>query len=75
MRLSHLIIGLAALALATACLDLTGASRQQRSVESLAIRAENSKPGSVEWDAGLISGADSNVSGYGVPFSLHAGDE
>jgi hypothetical protein len=64
----------AALALAAACLDLTDAPREQRSVESLAIRAENLQPGSFAWDAELLSGADSNVSGYGVPFSLRAGD-
>jgi N,N-dimethylformamidase beta subunit-like protein len=35
---------------------------------------ENLRPGSRDWDVGLDVSADSNISGYALPFSLRSGD-
>lgn len=57
-----------------ACLDRLGAPDVRQPARSLAIEEENLRPGSVEWDAGFYTRDDSKISGYGLPFSLSAGD-
>ncbi len=41
---------------------------------SLGIQEENRRPGSTAWDDVPAGAADSTISGYGLPFSLHDGD-
>ena len=51
------------------CLDPLGAPPPPT---SLNVLEENLRPGSTAWGAGLSVGADSDISGFGLPFSLQA---
>ncbi len=62
-----------ATAIVSACLDSFGAPDPRAPGKSTAVWSENLRPGTTAWDRGPI-GADSNISGYGLPFSLQGGD-
>jgi hypothetical protein len=60
--------------LAAACLDSPAGPEIRRPERSLRVEEENLRPGSPEWDVGLYEGVDSTIAGYGLPFSVSAGD-
>jgi hypothetical protein len=60
-------------ALICACLDSLGAPDARSPGKSTVIWNENLQPGSTAWDRGPV-GADSEISGFGQPFSLQDGD-
>src|SRR6266705_5215530 len=66
--------GVVALLMASACLDPAGVPSNLRPSTSWAIRTENARPGSSEWDSGLYSSSDSKISGYILPFTVQGGD-
>jgi len=57
-----------------ACLDLVETPDTRGPGRSLTIEEENLRPGSSDWDAGFYLRADSNISGYGLPFSVRVGE-
>lgn len=69
---SGFVLG-AAVAALSACLDSLGAPDPRTPGKSIAVWNENQRPGTTVWDRGSI-GADTDLSGYGLPFSLQAGD-
>jgi len=60
--------------LAAACVDQTGAPLLSPPATSLAIAEENLRSGLADWDTELHNAPDSLIAGYGLPFSLRAGD-
>jgi hypothetical protein len=64
----------ASVLLAGACLDRAGAPVVSGPASSLAIAEENLRPGVAGWDTELHNAPDSVIAGYGLPFSLQAGD-
>ncbi len=63
-----------AITVAAACLDSPAGPQLRRPGRSLLVEEENLRPGSPDWDAGLYEGVDSTIAGYGLPFSVRAGD-
>ena len=66
-------VSLGAAAFLCACLDSLGAPDPRSPGKSSVIWTENLRPGSTAWDQGYV-GADSDISGFGLPFSLQVGD-
>jgi hypothetical protein len=65
-------LSLNASVLLCACLDSLGAPDSRSAGRSTVIWNENLRPGSTAWDRPI--GADSDISGFGLPFSLQSGD-
>src|SRR5260370_42453471 len=74
VRILLLVATSAIAAVGSACLDRMNAPDTRQPARSLAIQEENLRTGSPDWDAELYTGVDSTISGYGLPFSLYAGD-
>lgn len=58
----------------TACLDLTSTPTGLPPGTSWAMRTENARGGSPDWDSGLYGTSDSRISGFALPFTVLSGD-
>ncbi len=74
MRIRFPVATIATALLVSACLDHLGDPDSRRPARSLVIAEENLRSPSREWDAGFYTRDDSSITGYGLPFSLRAGD-